>query len=90
MTEIMSTTSLPVDCLTATDCNIAAYARRDKNGENVVDVTLLPVNAKTSNDNNTSTCVMIPYRLYAINVHVLSRLTVQNLNLITAWDVPFL
>ena len=28
--EIVATTSLPVDCLTATDCNTAARAKRKK------------------------------------------------------------
>ena len=47
--EIVTTMSLPVDCLTATDCNAAARAN---NGENSGPLTSLPVDCLTATDCN--------------------------------------
>ena len=51
MVKIVATTSLPVDRLTATDCNAAARAN---NGENSGPLTSLPVDRLTATDCNAA------------------------------------
>ena len=39
MAEIVATTSLPVNCLTATDCNAAARAKKEKKMKTILVAT---------------------------------------------------
>ena len=54
MVKIVATTSLPVDRLTATDCNADAHAKMENNGENSGPLTSLPVGRLTATDCNAA------------------------------------